>query len=176
MLALTVTLSVLLAFFVLVHTEGEIEHPRDNGWDGAALEKAVWATNYMELPNDTYVYFYFTNAGSWGTPQFQTTVPLGGHLDLYWWDLYCAGDQMTFYTMLDYGGGGTFNFTLPSTTPVGVASCVNYTTDPAVADVNPAFSKGAFHTPGGFVANYTIVTTLSPFSAGRGIMKAIYHT
>lgn len=176
MFAFFVTLSVLVALFALVRSVEEVGHPElTNGWDSKAMEKAILGTNAMELPNDTFVYFYFTNVGSWVSPQFQTTVPLFTDLSLYWWDLYCAGDQLQLYATVDFGGP-VVNFSFPARAPIGEASCVNYTLDPDTATANTAFSVGSFFTGTPSVINYTFVPVLSPFSAGRAVVKAVYTT
>lgn len=173
MFVLSVAISLIVAFFWPAQAkEGAVRSNR-NGWDGVTWKKGSQdMMTPIVLPNDTYIPFYFTNVGSWAFPQFQTTVTGSHTVTVYWRDLYCAGDQMALYTTIKLGSR-LLNFSFPASPPVGVASCDNFTLDPNVASSNPAFSTGSFEI-GASVNNYTLVPVLSPFSAGMGVVKAVY--
>ena len=122
----------------------------------------------VELLNDTWYAFYFTNAYAPTVPPFLLPVrQIPTILRVY--DMYCAGDW--FYTLLR---SATQNFTVLGSAPEGIASCANYQTTPEPPTWNPAFSRSTIAV--GLVDNFnvTIVPYLSPYSAGAGAIKAIY--
>lgn len=174
MLTMVATLSLVLLLLVFPFTLGTYdlsEAQLTNGLLLGDLEKATLDDTRVVLTNNTWTPFVFTNAGSWGRPLFQAPfIPGNNYLALDFADAFCAGDQFTMYTT-----NTILNFSDPGSVPVGTPSCNNYTLDPASARLNSQFSSGGRSFTGFAVTiNVTMVATVSPFSAGRAYVRALY--
>lgn len=170
MASLTEFLIWLLVARAYALCEGGLEMP-NWGTVPVELQKAQLDTTYVVLTNNTWTPFFFDNVGSWAFPQFQITITnRTAFTSFQWVDTFCAGDAFTVY----FFSRQTFNSSFNGRDPVGVASCANYTLDPAVASSRAAFSWGSLNTAAVGVYNITVIPRISPFSAGKGYVKVTY--